>query len=397
MEYLHNNNRKIAKINAFMDELLNNKTDSKSDIYKKYESVINEVSAMDLFYLNMYKHHTNFSIEEIKQSADKFVNVFHKALSEQETKDYNHIFLKLLYKESLSIEAHLQNLKHFYQKQSTLTNHLDQIKAGFQACIEIEKKFVKLENILFPHLEGKLPSETPLKVLWSLHDDARKQLKIILQMLSNETINNQQFYQAIGTYYFLIYGINLKEQLILFPVALDVLSKRELDAMYNESLEFGYAFNLEKLYPIDTTEDTMTNFLDKVFKAKTGTLKFDELEIILNILPVDITYCDADNKVKYFNDTTSRIFPRSASIIGRDVKNCHPPKSIHIVEKIIESFKNGERDKADFWLQFNDKMIYIVYLALRDNTGKYLGVLEISQDITHVRSLTGEKRLLSWE
>jgi hypothetical protein len=397
MEYLHNNQERINEISQFMDELLNNNIDTKVEIYKKYETVIKSVTPMDIFYLNMYKQNSNFSIAEIKGSADKFVNVFHLPLQDSEIKDYNHDFFRLLYLESQAIEDHLKKIKQLIRNRNMNDIEKKEFYEEFKKCEAINKKFIKIENILFPHIEDKLPSVMPIKVLWELHDDARKTLKSILDMLSNKIFDLRDLYITIGEYYFLIYGINQKEQLILNPVAVKLLSNQELDKMYNEMLEYGFAF-IEEDYSVKKVEGVnMSNLKNQIFNSETGELKLTELEIILNILPVDITFVDVHNQVKYFNNTKHRVFPRNPSIIGRDVKNCHPQKSVAIVERIIDSFKNGNKDTAEFWLNFNNSMIYITYLALRDNQNKYIGVLEISQDITNLRALQGERRLLDWK
>jgi len=128
----------------------------------------------------------------------------------------------------------------------------------------------------------------------------------------------------------------------------------------------------------------------------TGSLPLDWLNRILTVLPCDISFVDADNKVRYYSDSPHRVFPRSPGIIGRDVANCHPPKSVHIVEKIIEAFRNKEKDAADFWIEMNGRFIFISYKPLYDDSGAYLGTLEMSMDATSLRSLEGQRRLLDW-
>ena len=129
----------------------------------------------------------------------------------------------------------------------------------------------------------------------------------------------------------------------------------------------------------------------------TGYLLPEQIRWMLNHLPVDITYVDENNKVKYFSSPKKRIFPRTNAIIGRDVKNCHPPESVHVVENIVEAFRNGEKDKAEFWIKMNNEFILIQYFAIRDESGVYKGVIEVSQEVSEIRALEGEQRLLDWE
>ena len=128
----------------------------------------------------------------------------------------------------------------------------------------------------------------------------------------------------------------------------------------------------------------------------TGKLTLEQINLLLKHMPIDISFVDANDEVKYYSATDDRIFPRSPAVIGRKVQKCHPPKSVHVVEDIVKQFKSGEKDVAEFWIQLGDKMVNIRYFAVRDDQGKYMGVLEVSQDITHIKTLEGERRLVQW-
>ena len=386
---------KIQQLDFFMKELIE-ATDKykKREIYNKYEKYIQFIKPIDLFYLNMYKRDTNYSIEAIKENADKFVNVFYHGLSSVEKTSYDHIFFNSLLTENKAMEDHLNTLKKYFKKNQIDSNKEKLIK-GFELCLQFEKKFVKKENILFPHLEKVLPSTMPLQIIWTLHDDSRKLIKELLVELKKPLIDEDEFFFLIGQYYYLIFGLNIKDQLILFPVAEMVLSKEILNKIYVESFEYGYA--LSEIKPDSTFfKDIEETVFKGEFKTKTGSLSLKEIDLIFSYLPLDITFVDKDNKVKYFNNRKERHFPRNPSVIGRLVKHCHPPKSVKIVEEIIDAFKEGKKDFAEFWITMNDVMLYITYAAVRDESNNYLGILEISQDITNIRALEGNKRLLDW-
>jgi len=134
-----------------------------------------------------------------------------------------------------------------------------------------------------------------------------------------------------------------------------------------------------------------------VLKFETGTLTKEEVEAILDTLPVDVSFVDKDDAVKYFNKAEKRIFARTKAVLGRKVQMCHPQKSVHIVNKIVEGFKSGKRDVADFWIQLGGRLVLIRYFAVRDKNGKYLGTLEVTQDLTDLKKIEGEKRLLDWK
>ena len=140
--------------------------------------------------------------------------------------------------------------------------------------------------------------------------------------------------------------------------------------------------------------DIMNSVSDIFWKVETGELHKDQLELLLNTLPLDITFVDENDEVRYFSNPKDRFFPRSPAIIGRKVQKCHPPESVHIVEKIIEDFKAGIKKEAKFWVQMKGKFILIKYFAMHDDDGIYRGILEVSQDITEIKKLEGEKRLL---
>lgn len=132
-------------------------------------------------------------------------------------------------------------------------------------------------------------------------------------------------------------------------------------------------------------------------QLETGALSKEEVDAIMNALPVDVTFVDKEDTVRYFNKAGKRIFARTKAVIGRKVQQCHPQKSVHVVNKILESFKDGKKDMAEFWIQMHNRLVYIRYFAVRDKDGKYLGTLEVTQDITDIEKIEGEKRLLDWE
>jgi len=136
---------------------------------------------------------------------------------------------------------------------------------------------------------------------------------------------------------------------------------------------------------------------ESVLQFETGSLSKEEIEAILNSLPVDISFVDANDAVKYFNKAEKRIFVRTKAVIGRKVQLCHPQKSVHIVNKILETFKNGKKDVAEFWITMNNRLIHIRYFAVRDKNGKYLGTLEVTQDLTDLKKIEGQNRLLDWQ
>jgi len=141
----------------------------------------------------------------------------------------------------------------------------------------------------------------------------------------------------------------------------------------------------------------MADSKNRMLQFETGALSKEEAEAVLDSLPVDISFVDKEDCVKYFNKAGKRIFVRTKAVIGRKVQLCHPKKSVRIVNSILESFKTGEKNVAEFWIQINNRLIHIRYFAVRDKNGKYMGTMEATQDITDIKKIEGEKRLLDWK
>lgn len=194
-----------------------------------------------------------------------------------------------------------------------------------------------------------------------------------------------------------------KENLIIYPVASETVSDDEWEEMHNQSFEYPFPFIETPVKPKSIKEPVLEKQTeisqidgDFMFKSETGELNLEQILLLFNNLPVDITYVDEDDKVRFFSRPKERFFPRSPAIIGRAVQNCHPPESVHIVEKIVTAFKNGKKDSANFWLELKGKFILIQYFPLRNSKNEYKGVVEVSQDVTYIRALEGEQRLLDW-
>ncbi len=218
-------------------------------------------------------------------------------------------------------------------------------------------------------------------------------------MLSMSQLSFKDFNIAMGRLFFAVKPVIFREEHILFPVAAEILPAEVWDEMYAEAYEIGFAYiEAEKprprapLSPLPDTDEE-TGLLD----LGSGKLSIEQIVLLFDHLPVDITYVDENDRVRFFSQPKDRFFTRSKSIIGRSVQNCHPHESVYMVEKIVDAFRSGEKDEATFWIQMKGKFILIKYFAIRNKKGEFKGTLEVSQDITDIRKLDGEKRLLDWE
>ncbi len=270
-----------------------------------------------------------------------------------------------------------------------------QLRFLVEALAGIQIHYVRKENQLFPLLEQH-DLAAPGKVMWAVHDDIRRQFKIAQELLAGkERIAARK---ALVDLVEAVDDMMQKEERILFPMTLQVFSDKDWRRCRLGEEEIGYAFDVfpGDAWTVDASGTVPSQSATGLINLATGQLPAEVIDAMLCNLPIDVSFVDANDKVAYYSDSSHRIFPRSPGVIGRDVKNCHPPKSLHMVTEILEAFKRGERKKAEFWLELGGKFIHIQYLALWNKQGEYLGCLEVGQDATHVRSLQGQRRLLEW-
>ncbi len=387
------NNERIKELSSYVNELsLNKNTRQLYDRYSDQLALITPPEAVEVFYQQLQQ---GSKPSEILVYLDRVIHVFHVGLSHYVWKKPEAgSYLAIMMLENAALKDKLAKLKELI-KQQAFENNKTEMSQGFGELKVFNDHYVKIQNILFPMLEMKAKRFEGLKIMWALHDQIGISLSKVISLLENERIDLKNLNAEIGKLYFLLYGCIDKEELILFPCASEMLSMNEQEAMLEQSYEYTFPFINVEVKPSQVKYNTAT--LPGIFTASTGSLDFAQMAAIFDILPVDLTFIDEHNKVRYFTRPKERIFPRSPSIIGRDVKNCHPPDSVAVVLRIIEAFRNGNKDSASFWIQMNGKFIHIQYFALRSVAGNYLGTLEVSQNITDLRKLEGQKRLLEWE
>jgi len=278
------------------------------------------------------------------------------------------------------------------------------LRGLFNSLFDVDKLYRRKEYLLFPFLENQGITGPP-KVMWGKHDEIRDLIKGSIELLQTPSISREELIASSEIILFpAIKGVvdmTKKEEEILFPMALDKLNESEWYEISNQSLQIGFClYDPPKEWkPVWAKEDSV-NELNKTgqnIQLPSGSFTVEELLAIMNTLPVDMTFVDRDDKVKYFSQGKERIFQRNRAILNRDVRHCHPPASAHIVDKIIEDFKSGKEDQAPFWINSGGKMIHIAYFALRNEKGEYLGTLEVSNDISGYRKLEGDQRILSYK
>ena len=308
-----------------------------------------------------------------------------------------------LFRDALDMKADYETIPghpvHTYlQENLEIANLIREIRSVpesekfklFHKLRELEIHYARKENQIFPILEKNGISGPP-QVMWAVHDEIRALLK---------TTKIEEIELTLKKVEDMIY----KEEHILFPMTLESFSEPDwINARKGEE-EIGFIFGVEpgvQWKPITAADvhkplPSQTAKLEDGLNLDVGNLTREQINIMLKTLPVDLTFVNENDEVAYYSDTEDRIFPRSRGIIGRHVQKCHPPKSVHIVEDILKKFKSGETNVAEFWIQMNGNFIMIRYFAMRDDEGKYIGTLEVSQELSRLRSLEGERRLVQW-
>lgn len=311
-------------------------------------------------------------------------------------------------KENTAIRQQIEAYEEVKKKIEDITDaqvpgYVLQLRTIFNSFSDIDKHYKRKEYQLFPFLEKHLITGPP-KVMWGKHDETRELLKNSHEALTSPISGAEELKSivqlALDHTVEMIAGMIMKEEEILLPMAMDTLTEEEWYKIYQETPEFGYCLidPEDEWAPGGVKVEKQEYVTADAIRLSSGAFNLDELEALFLHLPIDITFVDKNDKVRFFSHSPNRVFERNRSIIGRDVRMCHPPGSVHVVEQILTDFKSGKENKAVFWMSnFMGRFIYIEYSAVRGKEGEYLGVVEVTQDITTMRKLEGDQRLLSYE
>jgi DUF438 domain-containing protein len=338
-------------------------------------------------------------MDDLKTGINKVLNLLYKTIHEF---PYNppqkESFFGVLTRNNEVMDSNLKSIRPLIKEVNKYPQNIalrKELKVKFAEVEKFTAHYVIKENVLFPLLEQEWTNFRCLNAMWSFHDDIRKNLKAIIRQLSVDDFDLKMFNRLAGDIFFNMLAIKFREERILFPAIAETISNDKLQEMLIEAAEIGFPyFNPSKA---KAKPKAGQQFQGRDVDLHTGSLSPEQIRLLFNHLPVDITFVDENDKVKYFSTPSKRIFPRTKAIIGRDVKNCHPPESMHIVEQIIDAFKKGEKDHAGFHIHIKDEFILIQYFAVRDEQGGYKGVIEVSQEISALQNIRGEKRLLDWK
>ncbi|MDR7871093.1 MAG: DUF438 domain-containing protein [Tissierellaceae bacterium] len=403
-EAINNREYRQEKLKEVIKELHEGKT--VDEVREKFAEVIDGVSPKEISMMEVQLVKEGLPIEEIQNLCDVHAAVFKGSLDEihhpeqvpghpiYTFKKENEAFTKL-------IDKDLAPLVEDFKKDDSKEN-IYKLLEKINLLWDIEKHYSRKENLIFPYLE-KYGVTAPPKVMWGVDDEIRGKIKNIKLDLTNYQGNKEELVEKINDATNQIKEMIYKEENILFPMALDTLTEDEWILIYKESDEIGFALIVpENEWEIkrfaekkEDIEETFDEIKDGRIKFENGSLTAEQLRGIFDILPGEVSFVDLDNKVRFFSKGEHRIFARTKAVIGREVENCHPPKSAHVVDKIVSDFRNGVKDSEDFWIDKGEMFILIRFFAVRNEKGEYLGTLEYVQNVAPIRKLEGEKRILS--
>lgn len=401
-ELINNREHRQEKLKEVIRELHEGKT--VDEVKEKFASVIDGVSPREIAEMEVQLVKEGLPIEEIQYLCDVHAEVFKGTLEEIHHPDQvpGHP-IHTMRTENTAISEFIENIMKvnldLFKEDDSKENRSKLIE-DFNLLFDIEKHYSRKENLLFPYLE-KYGITAPPKVMWGVHDEIRAKLKDVKLALSNYRGSKEDVIEKIQGALTQIVDMIFKEESILFPMSLETLIEDEWIEIYKESDEIGYTLVspeqewVLKRVDLEMKEESKGQVEGGYVKFENGLLSAEEIAGIFEVIPGELSFVDKDNVVKFFTKGDERIFTRTKAVIGRSVEHCHPHGSVHIVNKIVEDFKSGEKDSEQFWIQMGELFVLIRFFAVRNKEGEYLGTLEYVQNIKPLMNLDGEKRLLT--
>lgn len=343
----------------------------------------------------------DLTVEEMHRLHAKHTEIFRGSIEEVE-KTYKpeeqpghpiHTFILENKELDKLVNTQLQVHLEQFEKDDSSENIIKLLE-DINLLLDIDKHYSRKENLIFPYLET-YGIYGPTNNMWRINDFIRDAIKDARKKLSSYNGDKQTVIEVLKFIIQEVITMIYREENILFPMALNNFTEDEWVKIARESDEIGYCL----IAPSEVWRPERHAMEEKAIsegyiKMETGILSLKQLELLLNHLPVDLTFIDQDDVVRYFSHGKERIFARTKAVIGRTVQNCHPPRSVHVVEELLADFKAGRKDTEDFWIKFRDKYVYIRYFAVRDESGKYMGTLEFTQNIDPIKAIEGEKRIM---
>jgi len=386
---------KVAALKEIIGEL--HRGAAPAAVKQRFDELVGDAAPTEIAAMEEELIRAGMPVTEIQRLCDVHVGVFKDSLADEDDLSAPpghplHTFLAENAQVACLVDELIARVNAL-NEQTDLTD----LVAFLDRLGEFDKHYLRKEYQLFPYLE-KHGASGPPKVMWAVHDDLRGQLKAL--KAAAKAGDTEALKNAAPKFGRDVVEMVFKENKILFPMAQSMLSDDEWRAIRQGENAIGFAFvQPAGEWPgAEARATTTSNEKENgMLELRTGKLSLEDINLLLTTLPVDISFVDENDEVRYYSDTKDRIFPRSPGVIGRKVQNCHPPKSVGQVQKILDAFRAGKKDVAEFWLELGGKFIHIRYFAVRDENGRYRGTLEMAQDVTAIRALSGKRTLLNWD
>ncbi len=421
-EFINNREQKQAELKALIKNLHDGAT--VDEVKAEFDQLTRGVTAIEITQMEQALVNEGMPVEEIQRLCDVHASVFKGSIEDIHAEDGFEVAdfdeghpIHTLKRENRVIEDHMDKevLRFLGEYTEDKSEHnRKRLEDSLKKLMTIDKHYSRKENLIFPYME-KYEITAPPQVMWGVDDEIREKIKMTLSNVGNESVNLPALNQGVREVVHQINEMIFKEEEIMIPMVLEYFSEEEWVAIEKASAEIGFTMlhavkrwlpaarsgvvpTIEKKALLEAdTASVVEKDSDTVIPFDAGSLTAEEVNAIMNTVPLDMTYVGADDRVKYFTQGKERVFDRPVTIIGREVKNCHPPKSVHIVEQIVADLKSGKKDNEDFWIHMGPMFVYIRYFAVRNKEGKFLGTLEVTQNIKHITELEGEKRLRDQE
>ena len=409
-EIINNRQQRIEIMKSLIRRLHNGVAEEQ--IKTQLGTLLDEADYSDVFLMEVQLIQEGLPQESIQQLCDTHTRVLKKHLDLQETPETIpghpvHTFVQ----ENKELTGTTGQVRVLLGRLESLADDADatglmrEIQQQLNNLMDADKHYRRKEYLLFPYFEkNDLPG--PPAVMWGKHDETRQLLRLTIEGLQQVDALDAAEARSFGLFSVTpavdaVDEMVYKEEKILFPTALNLLTEQDWYQIYLQSDEYGYCLYVPEFawQPEGGVQGEIAQPVAYGGRVQmpTGSFKLAELIGLFRILPFYLTFVDAEDTVRYFSPGKERIFDRSRAILGRKVQYCHPPKSVHVVNQIVRDFKAGKQERAQFWINMGGRLVYICYYAVRDEAGGYLGTLEVTQDLTEVRALTGERRLLSYD
>jgi len=374
------------------------------EMKERFKEVLEDIGPLEIAKVEQELIEEGMPAEEVRRLCDVHLAVFRESLEKPKIEVSPGHPIHILLKEHELVKGFVEQISLLLPRAERakdfngIKNELSRLGQLLRHFKEYERHKVREENSLFPYLEKHGVTQPPA-IMWTEHDEQREEIKEASKTLENkENLGFEEFRGELLTHLekltHLIPDHFYKEENILFPTALRLIGDGEWQEIKASMDSLGYCYFTPKEAIGEKVKSAKEVEEHRGITFETGSMTREELAAMLNTLPVDITFVDKEDTVRYFSQPKERLFPRAKAIIGRKVQQCHPQKSVHLVNQILEDFKSEKRDSAEFWIDAKGRKVYIRYFAVRDSARRYLGCVEATQDITDIQKLEGEKRLL---